>query len=76
MVLIPNFPMIQVAILSQVLNGVLLPVVMIFMLKLINKHELMGKYTNRLWFDAIAWLTAVIVIELSLVMVWNSLTGK
>ena len=76
MVLIPNFPMIQVAILSQVLNGVLLPVVMIFMLKLINKHELMGKYTNRRWFDVIAWLTAAIVIGLSLVMVWNSLTSK
>jgi Mn2+/Fe2+ NRAMP family transporter len=72
-VLIPNFPMIQVAILSQVLNGVLLPVVMIFMLRLINKHELMGKYTNPKWFDAIAWLTAVIVIGLSCVMVWNSL---
>jgi len=76
MVLIPNFPMIQVAILSQVLNGVLLPVVMIFMLRLINKHELMGKYTNRLWFDVIAWLTAAIVIGLSLVMVWNSLTSR
>jgi NRAMP (natural resistance-associated macrophage protein)-like metal ion transporter len=76
MVLIPNFPMIQVAILSQVLNGVLLPVVMIFMLKLINKHELMGKYTNPRWFDVVAWVTAIIVIGLSLVMVWNNLTGK
>ncbi len=74
-VLIPNFPMIQVAILSQVLNGVLLPVVMIFMLRLINKHELMGKYTNALWFNAVAWATAAIVIGLSLVMVWNSLHG-
>jgi len=68
--------MLQVAILSQVLNGVLLPVVMIFMLKLINKHELMGKYTNRLWFDVVAWATAAIVIGLSLVMVWNSFTSK
>ncbi len=74
-VLIPNFPMIQVAILSQVLNGVLLPVVMIFMLRLINKRELMGKYTNALWFDVVAWATAAIVIGLSLVMVWNSLHG-
>jgi NRAMP (natural resistance-associated macrophage protein)-like metal ion transporter len=74
-VLIPNFPMIQVAILSQVLNGVLLPVVLIFMLRLINKHELMGKYTNRLWFDVVAWSTAAIVTGLSLVMVWNSLHG-
>jgi NRAMP (natural resistance-associated macrophage protein)-like metal ion transporter len=72
-VLIPNFPMLQVAILSQVLNGVLLPVVMFFMLRLINKHDLMGKYTNKLWFNVIAWAVAVIVTGLSLVMVWNSL---
>ena len=74
-VLIPKFPMLQVAILSQVLNGVLLPVVLVFMLRLINKKELMGKYTNRGWFDALAWATAGIVIGLSLVMVWNSLHG-
>jgi NRAMP (natural resistance-associated macrophage protein)-like metal ion transporter len=72
-VLIPNFPMLQVAILSQVLNGVLLPVVMFFMLRLINKHDLMGKYTNKLWFNIIAWSVAVIVTGLSLVMVWNAL---
>jgi NRAMP (natural resistance-associated macrophage protein)-like metal ion transporter len=73
-VLIPNFPLVRFSILSQVLNGVLLPVVMIFMLRLINKHELMGKHTNSHWFNAIAWLTAVIVISLSLIMVWNTLS--
>ena len=46
LVLWPNFPLVKVIILSQVLNGVLLPVMMIFMLRLINKHELMGKHTN------------------------------
>ena len=63
-VLIPNFPLIKVIIGSQVLNGVLLPVVLIFMLRLINKHELMGKYTNSRWFNVVAWLTAIIVIVL------------
>ena len=72
-VLIPNFPMLQIAILSQVLNGVLLPVVMFFMLRLINKHDLMGTYTNRLWFNIIAWAVAIIVTGLSLVMVWNAI---
>jgi len=70
-VLIPNFPLVKFSILSQVLNGVLLPIVLIFMLRLINKHELMGKYTNSRWFNAMAWLTTVIVIVLSGVMVWN-----
>jgi NRAMP (natural resistance-associated macrophage protein)-like metal ion transporter len=70
-VLIPNFPLVKFSILSQVLNGVLLPIVLIFMLRLINKHELMGKYTNSRWFNAMAWLTTIIVIVLSGVMVWN-----
>jgi NRAMP (natural resistance-associated macrophage protein)-like metal ion transporter len=74
-VLIPNFPLVKFSILSQVLNGVLLPLVLVFMLKLINKHELMGKYTNTRWFNAIAWGTAIIVTALSLVLVWNTLHG-
>ncbi len=72
-VLIPNFPMVKIAILSQVLNGVLLPIILLFMLKLINKHELMGKYTNTVTFNIVAWITAVVVTGLSLVLVWNSL---
>jgi NRAMP (natural resistance-associated macrophage protein)-like metal ion transporter len=74
-VLIPNFPLVKFSILSQVLNGVLLPLVLVFMLKLINKHELMGKYTNSRLFNVIAWTTAIIVTALSLVLVWNNLHG-
>ncbi|HZY62675.1 MAG TPA: Nramp family divalent metal transporter [Edaphobacter sp.] len=70
-VLIPNFPLVKFAILSQVLNGVLLPIVLIFMLRLVNKHELMGDHTNSRWFNSVAWLTTVVVIALSAVMVWN-----
>jgi NRAMP (natural resistance-associated macrophage protein)-like metal ion transporter len=75
LVLIPNFPLVKFVLLSQVFNGVLLPIVMIFMLKLINKHELMGEYTNPRWFNWIAWSTAAIVIGLSLILLWNQLTG-
>jgi NRAMP (natural resistance-associated macrophage protein)-like metal ion transporter len=74
-VLIPNFPLVSMAILSQVLNGLLLPVVMYFMLRLINNKELMGEFHNRLWFNIIAWGTAAIVTGLSLVLVWQSLRG-
>jgi NRAMP (natural resistance-associated macrophage protein)-like metal ion transporter len=81
-VLIPNFPLVKTILLSQVLNGVLLPVIMIFMLKLINKHELMGEHTNSMWFNCVAWATAGIVIMLSLVYmghqvhdVWNQMHG-
>jgi Mn2+/Fe2+ NRAMP family transporter len=74
-VLIPGFPLVQFIILSQVLNGVLLPVVLVFMLLLINKYELMGKYTNSVWFNIVAWTTAVIVTALSLLLMWNSIHG-
>jgi NRAMP (natural resistance-associated macrophage protein)-like metal ion transporter len=74
-VLIPNFPLVKFIILSQVLNGVLLPVVLVFMLSLINRFELMGKYTNTRWFNAISWITVVIVTVLSLVLVWNTIHG-
>jgi Mn2+/Fe2+ NRAMP family transporter len=70
-VLIPNFPLVKFSILSQVLNGVLLPVVLVFMLSLINKYELMGEYTNSRMFNLIAWLTAIIVTGLSLIWMWN-----
>ena len=72
-VLLPRFPMVKMAILSQVLNGVLLPFVLYFMLKLINNKELMGKYTNTKLFNTVAWATSVIVIGLSVVMMWQSL---
>jgi NRAMP (natural resistance-associated macrophage protein)-like metal ion transporter len=72
-VLVPNFPLVKFSILSQVLNGILLPLVLVFMLKLINKHDLMGKYTNTHWFNVIAWATAIIVTALSLILVWNTL---
>ena len=74
-VLIPNFPLVRITILSQVLNGVLLPIVLIFMLKLINKHELMGKYTNSHWFNIIAWATSIIVIALTAVLLWGTFHG-
>ena len=69
-VLWPHFPLVKATILSQVFNGVLLPVVMIFMLVLINKPELMGKHTNNRWFNLFAWVTAIIVIVLSIAMLF------
>ncbi|MGC9293401.1 MAG: NRAMP family divalent metal transporter [Acidobacteriaceae bacterium] len=75
-VLWPHFPLVKFIILSQVLNGVLLPVVLIFMLRLINKKELMGKHTNGHWFNGLAWATAIIVIALTVVMVAMQLTGN
>jgi len=70
--LIPNLELIKMVILSQVLNGVLLPLVIIFMLLLINRTDLMGKHVNSHWMNALAWITAIVVIGLSTVMLFTS----
>jgi NRAMP (natural resistance-associated macrophage protein)-like metal ion transporter len=67
-VLIPKFPIVQFSIFSQALNGILLPVVVIFMLLLINRKDLMGEYTNSKWFNGVAWVTAVVVTVLSVIL--------
>ena len=53
---------------SQAFNGILLPVVIVLMLILINRKDLMGPHTNRRWFNAIAWLTAIVVSILSVIL--------
>jgi len=68
-ILIPNAPLIAIMLISQVGNGALLPFVLIFMLILINKKELMGEYVNSKFFNIIAWLTVVIMIVLTLILV-------
>lgn len=71
-VLLPHFNIVSTAILSQVLNGLLLPVILYFMLKLVNNKELMGEHTNSTWFNVIAWSTAAIVVTLSMALVWEA----
>jgi NRAMP (natural resistance-associated macrophage protein)-like metal ion transporter len=69
--LIPGLPLVRIAVLSQVVNGVVLPFVLIFMLLLINKKELMGKYVNTRLFNAVAWLTTVVMIGLTVAWFWT-----
>jgi len=73
--LLPDAQLINVAILSQVLNGVLLPVVIILMLMLINRTDLMGEHKNSGLWNVIAWVTSIIVIGMTLVMLWGLMPG-
>jgi len=68
-VLLPAFRPIKMILLSQVLNGVLLPVVLIFMLLLVNKTALMGKWTNPRLYNFIAWVSVAVMIGLTLALV-------
>lgn len=67
-ILIPGLNLISVLILSQVVNGVLLPFLMIFMLKIVNDRRIMGLHTNGRITNAFSWATVVIVIALTLAM--------
>src|SRR6516165_2107645 len=68
-VLVPGFPLIRMILLSQVLNGMLLPFILIFMIVLINKHDLMGEWVNPRWFNVVSWVTVIVIIGLTLAYV-------
>lgn len=68
-VLIPKAPLIFLMILSSVLNGLLLPVVLVFINLLINDDRIMGMYTNPTSYNVISWGTAGILSLLSLLLV-------
>jgi Mn2+/Fe2+ NRAMP family transporter len=69
-VLVPKAPLWKILILSQVANGVWLPVVLIFILLLINRRDLMGDYVNTLGFNIVAWAASIIMIILTVVLVY------
>jgi Mn2+/Fe2+ NRAMP family transporter len=66
--LIPGFPLIHIMVLSQVVNGIVLPFVLVFMLLLTNDRELMGEHVNSRAFNVIAWVTVVTMVGLTLAM--------
>jgi Mn2+/Fe2+ NRAMP family transporter len=73
-ILIPKAPLFKILVLSQVANGVWLPVVLIFILLLIKRRDLMGDYVNTLAFNIVAWTVSIVVIILTIVLVYATLT--
>lgn len=72
-ILLPIQSLIKAMIASQTLNGFLLPVILIVMLRLVNDRQLMGRYINGKIFNMIAWITIIILILLVFVLVLVSL---
>ncbi len=69
--LVPGFPLTHIMVLSQVVNGILLPFVLAFMLFLTNDRELMGAQVNSRLFNTIAWATVTVMIALTLAMLFT-----
>ncbi len=75
-ILLPDMPLITIMYYSQVINGAILPVILIFMLLLVNDRKIMGEYTNSLAMNIISWLTVAILTVLSLTMLAFALFTK
>ena len=76
LILIPGLPLVRIAYLSQVANGFLLPFVLIFMLRLGNRSDLMGRLTNSRGYNLVAGATVAIVALLTLVLLALQLAGR
>jgi Mn2+/Fe2+ NRAMP family transporter len=71
-IMIPGAPLWKILIFSQVGNGIWLPVVVIFILLLVNRRDLMGEHVNTLTFNVVAWVTAIAMIVLTLILTYTA----
>lgn len=62
-------------ILPNIIGGMLLPIILVLMLKLVNDRRIMGDYTNRPFMNVVAWTTAIVLIGLSIVLIVGSVAG-
>jgi NRAMP (natural resistance-associated macrophage protein)-like metal ion transporter len=70
LVLIPGLPLLRLMLLSQTANGVLLPFILVFMLLLAGDEKLMGRHRNGRWLQLASWVTTVILILLTGMMIY------
>ncbi|HNY38800.1 MAG TPA: divalent metal cation transporter [Bryobacteraceae bacterium] len=68
-VLVPGFPLVRMILASQVINGILLPFVLVFMILLVNKQRLMKKWVNSHIYNAVAWTSVVVLTGLTLALI-------
>jgi NRAMP (natural resistance-associated macrophage protein)-like metal ion transporter len=68
-ILLPNFPLVPMILLSQVINGMLLPFILIFMTLLINRAKLLHEWTNSRSYNAISWASVALMIGLTVALV-------
>jgi len=74
-VLIPGLPLIGLILISQYLNGILLPVILFFMLRLVNNPRIMGTHTNPTWLNVVAWGLTGLITLLTVALFASSAAG-
>ncbi|MEI6092310.1 MAG: Nramp family divalent metal transporter [bacterium] len=75
-ILIPNAPLIAITIWTQIMNGILLPVVLVCMMLMVNNKKIMGKYVNNMGTNIIGWSTISILIALTISLLIQPLLSK
>ena len=71
-ILLPNAPLIKIMFLSQTINGMLLPVVLVIMLRLVNDPSIMGEFVNSRRMNVITWFTVAVLILLTVMLLVTS----
>jgi Mn2+/Fe2+ NRAMP family transporter len=74
-ILLPGLDLIGIMLVSQVVNGIMLPFLLIFMMIIVNDRRIMGRHTNSRLNNVLAWTTIVIVITLTVVLMGMTLLG-
>lgn len=75
-IMIPGAPLVSLMVLSAVINGLLLPFVLVYALKLVNDKKLMGEYTNPRSYNYISWGTVVVIIGLTIFLIISTLMPR
>ena len=68
-IMIPNAPLIAITLWSQIINGLLLPVVLVCMILLVNNKKIMGKHVNKPVQNIIGWVSIAILVGLSITLI-------
>jgi NRAMP (natural resistance-associated macrophage protein)-like metal ion transporter len=71
-IMLPGVPLIRIMFLSQTVNGILLPIVLVIMLRLVNDREVMGEYVNSRRMNMVSWITVAILILLTILLLVTS----
>ncbi len=71
--LIPNIPQIKLLLITQSINGILLPILLIAIVSLSSNREIMGEYANNLPFKVLAWFITFVLSILSLLLIGNTI---
>jgi NRAMP (natural resistance-associated macrophage protein)-like metal ion transporter len=73
-ILLPKIPLFSVMYISQIVNGIVLPAILVFMLLLINNKKLMGEYANKRTYNIISWATVAVLTVLTVAYVVSLVT--